>query len=251
MSADTRRCGSGGQGVVGVHGDTHARRDDTDADRGGPSGVASLTVAVLADNEVLRRGMEGLLRSVPEVGIVHGCGTPEEFGAVLSRHSPDVVVGTVAEAAWLEGFWPELTALRVVTLLAVDPAYLDELPAYAELPVGGFLWQPCLTVASVREALRQVRLGQVPMPADLFRAVLVRPGATGPSRPGWTRLTGREREALALLVQGLSNKQIARQLSISSHGAKRLVTSIMLKLDAPNRTQAAVTAIRAGLVNDG
>jgi DNA-binding CsgD family transcriptional regulator len=62
------------------------------------------------------------------------------------------------------------------------------------------------------------------------------------------RLTDREKETLGLLVEGLSNKQIARRLRISSHGAKRLVASLMAKLDAPNRTTAVVKSIRMGLI---
>lgn len=63
------------------------------------------------------------------------------------------------------------------------------------------------------------------------------------------KLTAREQETLALLAEGLSNKQIARRLAISDHGAKRLVTSVLLKLGAPNRTTAVVTAIKAGMIS--
>jgi DNA-binding NarL/FixJ family response regulator len=61
-------------------------------------------------------------------------------------------------------------------------------------------------------------------------------------------LTPREQAALALLVQGLSNKQIARRLTISEHGAKRHVANLLAKLNCPNRTMAAVVAVREGLL---
>jgi DNA-binding CsgD family transcriptional regulator len=61
-------------------------------------------------------------------------------------------------------------------------------------------------------------------------------------------LTARETETLRLLAEGLSNKQIARRLGVSEHGAKRLVASIMVKLDSPNRTLAVAIAIRDGLI---
>ncbi len=63
-------------------------------------------------------------------------------------------------------------------------------------------------------------------------------------------LTAREKQTMALLVKGMSNKQIARGLGISTHGAKRLVTAILLKLGVPNRTAAVVQAISSGLVLD-
>lgn len=62
-------------------------------------------------------------------------------------------------------------------------------------------------------------------------------------------LTGREDEVVRLLAQGLSNKQIARRLGISSHGVKRIVASLLLKLGAPNRTAAVVTALQTGLIS--
>ncbi|MCY0931861.1 helix-turn-helix transcriptional regulator [Streptomyces sp. H27-H1] len=57
-------------------------------------------------------------------------------------------------------------------------------------------------------------------------------------------LTPRERETPHLLVEGLSNKLIARRLRISEHGAKRLVANVLAKMNCPNRTQAARDQLR-------
>jgi DNA-binding CsgD family transcriptional regulator len=83
----------------------------------------------------------------------------------------------------------------------------------------------------------------MPMSTGLARDLL-----TLPPRP---RLTPREREALQLLVEGLSNKQIARRLGISEHGAKRLVANILSKMDCSNRTSAVAKALREGVGGDG
>nr|WP_237526934.1 MULTISPECIES: LuxR C-terminal-related transcriptional regulator [unclassified Streptomyces] len=87
------------------------------------------------------------------------------------------------------------------------------------------------------------------MPTSVTRALLRRvrePEQQRRRRVG--NLTGRENEVLPLLAEGLSNKQIARRLGISSHGVKRIVASLLLKLGAPNRTAAVVTAIQNGLI---
>jgi two-component system nitrate/nitrite response regulator NarL len=87
------------------------------------------------------------------------------------------------------------------------------------------------------------------VPVELGRHLLEL--ATGPARRERTRapaLTAREREALALLADGLSNRQIGRRLGVSEHGAKRLVGAIMTKLDSPNRTLAVAIAIREHLI---
>lgn len=61
-------------------------------------------------------------------------------------------------------------------------------------------------------------------------------------------LTPRERQALKLLADGLSNKQIARRLGISEHGAKRHVGNVLAKLNCPNRTVAVTVALNHGLL---
>jgi two-component system, NarL family, nitrate/nitrite response regulator NarL len=77
-------------------------------------------------------------------------------------------------------------------------------------------------------------------------AYLTRDGSRA-TRP--TALTAREQEVLSLLARGLVNKQIARSLRISEHGAKRLVGSVLTKLSCSNRTLAVAVALREGLLD--
>jgi DNA-binding NarL/FixJ family response regulator len=62
-------------------------------------------------------------------------------------------------------------------------------------------------------------------------------------------LTAREREVLCLLAEGLTNRQIAKQIVVSEHTVHRHVTNILRKLDLPSRTAAAAQAVRAGLLD--
>jgi two-component system nitrate/nitrite response regulator NarL len=222
--------------------------DNDRRDRAGDERL--LTAAIGAGDEVLRWGIEGLVRSVPEIGAVRACANPGEFAALFERQPPDVVLITCAEAAWLEPVQRTIVAVPVTVLVVVDGSSAHHLPTGVPATVNGFLWQADLTAGRLRDTLHRCRNGEIPIPAGLARALLARADEPARRPRGQINLTSREREALGLLVQGLSNKQIARALSISSHGAKRLVTSIMLKLDSPNRTLAAVTAVRSGLVAD-
>ena len=75
----------------------------------------------------------------------------------------------------------------------------------------------------------------------------IRGGDDGRRLPGITR---REREVLALLAEGLTNRQIAERLVVSEHTVHRHVTNILRKLDLSSRTAAAAYAVRSGLLDD-
>jgi DNA-binding CsgD family transcriptional regulator len=80
-------------------------------------------------------------------------------------------------------------------------------------------------------------------------AVVVLPTNASPPTDGNVPLTPRELEVLALLVEGASNKMIARRLGISVHTAKFHVGSLLDKLDAVGRTDAVAHAARLGVIN--
>jgi DNA-binding CsgD family transcriptional regulator len=85
-------------------------------------------------------------------------------------------------------------------------------------------------------------------PADEADAAIVSP-TRPPAHDSDLSLTSREREVLALLAQGSSNKVIARRLGISVHTAKFHVRSVIDKLDAVGRTDAVAHAARLGIVH--
>ncbi|WP_255955381.1 response regulator transcription factor [Streptomyces odontomachi] len=132
----------------------------------------------------------------------------------------------------------------LVLVRKADVASLRSLP---DLPGIGYVGQDELDPDGLAHALSRMAAGEPPVPSWLVQDLLAAWRATGePARPA-PRLTRREQQALVLLVDGLSNKQIGRRLGISDHGAKRLVGNILAKLDCPNRTSVATLAIRDGL----
>jgi LuxR family maltose regulon positive regulatory protein len=99
------------------------------------------------------------------------------------------------------------------------------------------------------EALRWFeRLGAEPA-AERSRRTLRACQEPGRSDSSVSQLTVREQEVLRLLVEGLTNRQIADQLSVSEHTVHRHVTSILRKLDLPSRTAAAARAVQSGMFN--
>ncbi|WP_158633142.1 helix-turn-helix transcriptional regulator [Amycolatopsis sp. WAC 01376] len=208
------------------------------------------SIALLSGNEVLRHGLEIVLRSVPGVGTVHRCGSREDIDGLAALPVLDFVIVASADARWLDSVAGAFAA-KTKILVVIDEMSVTGPVLPTSVPVDGFLSQQDLSAETLGDGLRRCALGELPMPSRLARELLFRADdPTSRQRMRAVKLTSRETEALSLLVKGLSNKQIARRLTISSHGAKRLVGSIMLKLDSPNRTTAAVNAIKAGLLDD-
>ncbi|MGH3769575.1 MAG: LuxR C-terminal-related transcriptional regulator [Pseudonocardiaceae bacterium] len=207
-------------------------------------------VGFSVQSEILRLGLECVVRKVPAVkGYTAHSSVGELVG--FADPAPDIVMVPVKELdetpASFVSRLPEGT--KVLLLLEKIP---DEcVPYIAAAPIHGYLSQLELSVQSLSDALLQVALGEVPMPHELARKLLDHVSSRPPSATeNWSSyLTAREGQVLILLMEGLSNKEIATKLSLSSHSVKRYVTNILAKLHSPNRTSAAARAIREGFAH--
>jgi two-component system nitrate/nitrite response regulator NarL len=214
--------------------------------------VSALRVAILASDEVLRWGLDAMAGGLPAVESARRCGSPEELRELLPTGRFDVLIVAEADASGLANLLPQLRAAGTRILLLIDDRAEADPPGYDRDTVDGLVSRGNLSAAALGEALGCCAAGLMPMPVGFGRALLARAGQPTPAPPGRLArpvLTSRESETLRLIADGLSNAQIARQLGISSHGAKRLVASIMIKLGSPNRTTAVVHAIKAGLID--
>jgi len=103
-------------------------------------------------------------------------------------------------------------------------------------------------ITEVLEAIRAVAYGEALISPDLAIQLLNEFARLSYQETG---LTSRERDILASIVQGNSNREIAQQLGLSEKTVKNYVSEILSKLDVRDRTEAAVYALRMGLVSDG
>lgn len=221
------------------------------ASSGAPEGYGSLRVLVSVGSEMERRGMRTMLDPLPQVAEVVTCSDMQETIRIL--HSGQFNVLIVAMASDLEGL-KKIAAqaaqqhVRTVVLLrSLDEGAASSLGG---LSVDGFLLEDELTEHSLREALSSLVKGEMAMPGRLARRLLAqirKLERAEAERP--FLLTPREQQALVLLADGMSNKQIARRLGISEHGAKRHVANVLAKLNCPNRTLAVALALRYGLLS--
>lgn len=209
-----------------------------------------LSVLVSVRNEMMRCGLSTMLADLPIVSSVHDSGDVAETVRMVNDGHFDVLV--LSPVVGFEAV-EQLTALAgqhaMRTLLLLQGADEQLLTRAASLPVDGFLLESDLTRGSLDDSLLRLSRGDLPMPSSLARRLVAELRRYENSRGERTfLLTPRERQALGLLAEGLSNKQIARRLSISEHGAKRHVANVLAKLNCPNRTLAVAVALRYGLV---
>ncbi|MEU8238946.1 LuxR C-terminal-related transcriptional regulator [Actinoplanes missouriensis] len=213
------------------------------------NGNASLGVALHIGSDVIAHGLEAVLQQVADVGSVLRVDV-RSLPGLIADDEIDVLVVSFDLWSDLEGIWDPATHRTKILVIGSD-LHTREIESFSSLPVDGFLAIEDVSVERLDDTLSRLVNGEVPLPSELAYRLLndAYPVVTRRSR-AHVELTAREKQTLELLVKGMSNKQIARGLGISTHGAKRLVTAILLKMGVPNRTAAAVQAIGSGLVPD-
>jgi len=202
----------------------------------------SIRVLVVDDHPVVRRGLHSMLDGESGISVV-GMACSGEEGILLTEElNPDVVLldlrmpdmGGVDVIVALRASRPE-TKILVLTNYQLDEDVFKALEAGAL----GYMLKSTSQEELV-DAIHTVGKGKRRIPTVLAMRLA--------ERVGRASLTTREKEVLELVVEGLKNKEIARKLYISNITARNHVVSLLSKLDAKDRTEAATIAIRRGLV---
>ena len=218
-----------------------------------PAIPGRVKLMVAARSEMIRCGLTTMLLSIPGIDEIVQCENLDDCLRNLEQQSIYAVIIPSTEFAPHETIAMSNSAaeFNAKVLLVLDTSTPDHITVAAGLPVDGFLLQDELTLISLEEALGRLSRNEMPLPARLAKQLLshVRRGNSD-QHNRQVLLTPRERQTLAFLVQGLSNKQIARRLSISEHGAKRHVANVLAKLNSPNRTFAVTVALKEGLLEE-
>lgn len=215
-----------------------------------------IRVWVVEDGALLRRSLAAYLAAAPQLACPRAFGSVEELAAALAAGDrPDVVLMDLAlpGRSGVEGtrlLRAAVPSARILVLTVQE----DDDSVFAAICAGasGYLLKPT-PLAHVAEAVRRVAAGEAAMDGVVARRVLEqfarvaslpRRGA-GDTRP---RLTEREREILALLVDGLAMKQIAARLGVSYHTVDAHLRNVYEKLHVHSRSAAVVKAVKEGLL---
>ena len=214
---------------------------------------------VLADDQVLvRAGFRALLDAQDGIEVTGEVSDGQQAVDLARELTPDVVLmdirmpGTDGLAATRQiAADPRLADTRVVILTTFD---LDEYVFEAiRSEASGFLVKDTEPEELV-QAVRVVADGDALLSPGVTRRLIAEFAARAkrpPDAGALADLTGREREVLALVGQGLSNADIAKRLFLSPATAKTHVSRAMIKLSARDRAQLVVAAYESGLVQPG
>jgi len=206
-----------------------------------------IRILVVDDHPIVREGLVAVLEDQTDFEVVGSTGSAEEALSLAGDLQPDVILLDL-ELPGMSGVEaiPRILQAHPETRVLVFTAYDTDERVFGAIRAGarGYLLKGAAAV-EVAQAVHAVQQGEAYLEPRVAAKLVAEVKA--PRRFAGL-LSERERAVLRLVAAGLSNKQIARSLSITERTVKFHVTSILNKLEADNRAQAAVLAAQRGLL---
>lgn len=214
-----------------------------------------IRVALVDDHTLLREGTARILREQGDIEVIGEAESAEQARGLIEDHRPDVAVldiklpgaSGIDLARWIRRHAP---MVRILLLSGYD--YDQYIRAAIRIGVHGYLHKSD-SLQAVIDAVRVIADGQVVYPEQFTKRVIESFGAESRYRP-FSRvnlLSPREWDVIRLLAEGEKNADIAEVLQINVKTVEKHITSIMEKLGARGRTEAALMAHRHLLLAEG
>lgn len=207
----------------------------------------AIRVIIADDHDLLRYGLATFFETCDDLHLVGEARTGLEAVELCDRLKPDVVL--------MDLVMPEMdgeAATRIIrdkhpdTQVIILTSFEDEERVYASIQAGAISYLlKNLSIEAVAAAVRAAHAGKSTLSQEATQALININHR--PSPPGY-QLTSREYEVLSLMVEGLSNLEIGQRMYISTSTVKKHIGNILAKLNTSSRTEAAVIAVRDGLV---
>jgi DNA-binding NarL/FixJ family response regulator len=206
-------------------------------------GRKEITCLIVDDHEVVREGLRLSLSRAPHIRVVGEASDGATAVALAERRKPDVVIMDVRMPG-MDG----LEATKILTEKVPETAVLI-FTAYSERSLLGRGLESGAKGYILKEAPHQTLLKAIDkvVAGDGFVDPALMPAFLGDARD--EMLTGREREILQLLADGMSNADVAARLFISQETVKSHVRHILKKLEADTRTHAVAIALRDAIID--
>jgi DNA-binding NarL/FixJ family response regulator len=214
--------------------------------------TTKIRILLVDDHRVIRKGLRALLNEYAEFEVVGEAGSAAEALPLVHSERPDVILldldlGGVSGLDLLKELTTAASGSRALVLTGVRDKTLHR--QAVQLGAMGIVLKDHAAEILV-EAIQKVYSGEMWLDRATIVSILVSPrsGEPGPERVKIAMLTDREREIIALLAEGLRNKQIAERLFISEITVRHHLTSIFNKLGVSDRVELLIYAYRNGIV---
>lgn len=218
--------------------------------RGYDGDSGPVRVMLVDDHAVVRQGLRTFLDLQENITVVGEARDGVEALKVVHECSPDVVLLDLIMPR-MDGIETvrRMKAARPQTQIIVLTSFGDDQKVFAAIRAGatGFLLKD-VSPGDLALAIHAAQRGEASLAPGIATKLMQEIAVGGSPANDEQSLTEREYAVLALIAQGRSNKQISEELSISEKTVKTHVSNILTKLHLEDRTQAAIYALREGLV---
>jgi NarL family two-component system response regulator LiaR len=209
-----------------------------------------IRLLIVDDHAIVRQGLRAIILVTPDMELAGEADNGRTAVDLATKLAPDVVL--------MDLVMPDLDGVTAIGLIKRDQQSVRIIAlttfVEADLVLGavqagadGYLLKD-IDVQELARAIRTVYAGQPYLHPEATRHLLQ---ATAHPEPAPERLTAREQAVLTLVARGLTNRQIADALAISEKTVSVHVSNMLSKLGLASRTQAALYAVRIGLIPPG
>ncbi len=207
-----------------------------------------ITVLIVDDHAVVRQGLRTFLELQDDIEVVGEAENGAQAVDQTRQHGPDVVLMDLVmpEMDGIEAT-RRISALRPDTKVIALTSFAADDKVFPAIKAGASGYQlKDVSPSDLADAIRAAHRGETQLHPEVAKKLMDQV-AGGAEEPAPEELTERELEVLRLVASGLSNKEIAQELTISDKTVKTHISSILSKLHLADRTQAAIYALKKGL----